>query len=93
MIFLLVIKGLSRLIIKSKEKGLLRGIKVTPHIFITHLLFVDDVVLFGVGTTVEWHIFQNILNLFCRDTGMIISDAKLSFLEYGLDEETIELIE
>ena len=50
LLFLLVIEGLSLLIGKAKTQGDLHGIKYNSSLAITHLLFVDDVVLFSVGT-------------------------------------------
>ena len=55
-----------------------------------HLLFVDDVVLFGVGTKDEWVVYKNILALFCEASCMEISQEKSTFLEYGLNEEEKE---
>ena len=41
--FILVIDGLSKLIGKAKEDKFIKGIKIPRSMFITHLLFVDDV--------------------------------------------------
>ena len=54
LLFLLVIEGLSLLIGKVKTQGDLHGNKYNSSLSITHLLFVNDVVLFGVGTVKEW---------------------------------------
>jgi hypothetical protein len=43
------VEGLSRLILKLVEKGKIEGVLVANGIRITHLLFVDDVILFGNG--------------------------------------------
>ena len=53
LLFLFVIEGLSRMINEAKLKGSLSGINIScvPHI--THLLFVDDVILFGLGIVEE----------------------------------------
>ena len=55
-------------------------------ICITHLLFVDDVILFGNGNIDEWEVFKEILTLFCKATGMAFSPQKSSFLEVGWEE-------
>ena len=53
LLFLLVIEGLSRLISTTKVEGKIKGIKFSPTLFITHLLFVDDVILFCSSTIEE----------------------------------------
>ena len=50
LLFLLVIEGLSLLIWESKRKGIIQRIIISPLLSITHLLFVDDVDLFGYGS-------------------------------------------
>ena len=52
---------------------------------LSHLLFVDDVVLFGIGTLVEWIAFEVILETFCSASGMCISLEKYGFLFSDLE--------
>lgn len=54
LLFLLIVEGLSRLIKKAKKDGRIEGIKMARVLNITHLFFVDEVVLFGKGTIEEW---------------------------------------
>jgi len=56
LLFLLVIKGFSQLILKAKHEGHLKGIKITEIHHMTHLLFVDNVLLFGLGSQAEWYV-------------------------------------
>jgi hypothetical protein len=49
LLFLLVIEGISRLIGHYKEEELFVGIQITKNFNISHLLFVDDVLIFGRG--------------------------------------------
>jgi hypothetical protein len=48
-----VVEGLHRAIKECKREGTIRGIKVGKSLFPSHLLFVDDVILFGMGTVRE----------------------------------------
>jgi hypothetical protein len=48
-IFLLVADGLSRLIHQARSKSIIKGMKITQEEILTHLLFVDDIIIFGVG--------------------------------------------
>ena len=50
LMFVLVIDGLSLLIKDAQNNGKIRGIKISSKLFFIHLLFVDDVILFGSGT-------------------------------------------
>ena len=50
LLFILVIEGLSLLITDAKNNGLIRGIQISSSLALTHLLFVDDVILMGTGT-------------------------------------------
>ena len=53
---------------------------------ITHLLFVDDVLLFGIATVSEWKAYKDALDLFCSATGMAVSIEKSYFLYQDVDE-------
>ena len=48
-IFLLVADALSILILKARDEGRITGVKVSRIEEVTHTLFVDDVLLFGIG--------------------------------------------
>ena len=50
LLFILVIEGLSLLIDDARRHGLVKEIKISHQLSLTHLLFVDDVILFGFGT-------------------------------------------
>ena len=63
------------------EHGDIVGIEVVASIFIIHLLFVDDILLFGGGTQREWQAIKNALDVFCDATGMSISPNKSQFYQ------------
>ena len=50
LLFILIIESLNRIIMDAQQKGLIKGFQYSPDLSITHLLFVDDVILIGVGT-------------------------------------------
>ena len=64
LLFLLIIEGLNLLIKDAHRNGLIKGINISSSLSLTHLLFIDDVVLFGVGTVEEWKAFDEILAVF-----------------------------
>ena len=57
------------------------------------MLFVDDVMLIGVGTIEEWNYFKKLLDLFCSAMGMSISEVKSSFLYNEVDQSIRDNVE
>ena len=64
----------------AQQKGLIKGFQFSLDLSITHLLFVDDVILIGIGTIGEWSSYKDALKLFCSASGMTVSLEKSSFL-------------
>jgi len=89
LLFILVIEGLGLLISDAKNHGLIRGIKISSSLSLTHLLFVDDVILLGTGTLPEWIAFDVILSTFCKASGMSISADKSCFLFNNVNDDTL----
>ena len=82
----MVIEGLSFLIEDAKQNGVIKGIKISENLSITHLLFVDDVILFEMGNFEDWIAFKVILETFREASGMKINMDKSCFLHYDLDD-------
>ena len=87
LLFILIIESLSRIILDAQQKGLIKGFQYSPDLSITHLLFVDDVLLFGIGTVSEWKAYKEALDLFCSATGMAVNKEKSSFLYQDVNED------
>ena len=92
LLFILVIEGITMLINDVQKKGMVKGINISSSLSLTHLLFVDDVVLFGNETLDEWKAFDVLLDIFFSTSGMSISVDKFSFLYNELDEEVLDRI-
>ena len=92
LLFLLVIEGLILLIEDARRRGLVKGIKISKDLSLTHLLFVDDVILFGLGSCEEWIAFKVILDTFCEASGMLINPEKSCFLFNNADDELLNRI-
>ena len=58
---LLVVEGLSLLIKEEKRMGNIKGIHITSTLDLTHIHFLDDVVLFGNGTLRNGEILSELL--------------------------------
>jgi hypothetical protein len=85
-LLLLVVEGLSRMITASKRDGAITGIKLGSSLSLSRLLFVDDVMLFSLGTVSEAKKFKEILDLYCKAIGMEVNAHKSSILFNGLQE-------
>ena len=92
LLFILVIESLSLIIIDAQRKAKIKWIKVSSILSITQFLFVDDVILFGMGLQEEWQAYKEVLELLCSATGMTVSLEKSSFLYNEVDVETRDLI-
>ena len=84
LLFLLMIECLNILIFKSHNEGLLSGIKFSDDDIITHFLFVDDVILFGLDNIEDWKIMFYLLDLFCNAIVMEFNIKKSSYFTYNV---------
>jgi hypothetical protein len=92
LMFLLVVECLSRLLKEAVTEGSFHGIKVASSISVTHLLFVDDVLILGCGDYQESLVFKSILTLFCTASGMEGNCHKLVFLAYNIDSNLKQIL-
>eukprot|EP00253_Pinus_taeda_P035654 PITA_35654 len=69
LLFLLVAEGLSRLIHKARRSNKIKGIEVAINLYISHLLFVDDILIFSNGSHNELKELKNFFDLFMKATG------------------------
>jgi len=92
LLFLLVAEGLSRAIIKAKNEGRFQGILVAPNLNISHLLFVDDVLIFCSGSRGDTRVLNEILDLFSKATGMEINAGKSTLSTHLLRPEEVALL-
>ena len=89
LLFLLVVKGLSLMLHAAKREGNLRGIEVAVNLWVTHLLFVDDILLFSNGSPEDWRCLKEMLDLFLKETGLRINEKKYSLTTAGLLREEL----
>ena len=87
LLFLLVVEGLSRAILDAKGRGLFEGLRLSTNTSITHLLFVDNILILFKDSKREAERLSEILTLFCKATGMRINLQKSSFTVINLEEE------
>ena len=92
LLFLLVEQVLSRAILDAKTRGLFEGIKITTNLNITHLLFVDDILIFCNGSIRDAEKLSEILHLFCKSIGMKLNEHKYSIATFNLDDHIIRSV-
>lgn len=89
LLFLLIMEGLSRLIGAEHRRGRITGIKIMENCSLTHLLFVDDVLIFLNGSMVDTSALQNVFDLFQKATGMIINVHKSTLTAIGCSQHEV----
>lgn len=87
LLFLLIAEGLSQLIQKAKREGNIKGLEVAVNMFISHLLFVDNILIFSSGNSNEIKELKNIFDLFMKATGMQINIRKSQLILEGLNRQ------
>jgi hypothetical protein len=92
LLFLLVVEGLSRLINQEKYGGGFQGIHIGGRLYISHLLFVDDILLFVNGSCRDIIKMKSILNIFVEGTGMIFNALKSSISHLNISRDQQEWI-
>jgi len=93
LLFLLVAEGLSHFfLISTKAEGSFRGIPITQVLYITHLLFVDDIMLFCDGSRQDIEKLSEGLSLIQVAAGMMVNVGKSTISCSNLTEEEIQRI-
>lgn len=78
--FLLVVEGLSQFLKKAFVEGDFKGIPISPTLYITHLLFVNDILIFFDGSRRSLQSLSYGIDLFHIASGMEINDEKSSII-------------
>jgi len=69
-------EGLSKLIDSEKRSGRVRGLNIIDHFTLTHLLFMDDILIFLNGSVQDIITLKESLKLFSIATEMEINREK-----------------
>ena len=88
-LFLLIAEALSRLLNRAREENLIKGVNVTNQTELTHVLFVDDVLMSGEGTLNNLQNLEKILRRYQKATSMKINLEKSNLIHNNLDEDFI----
>lgn len=82
LLFILVMGYLRNKIRATTKKGLFKGVCICLGISVSHNIFVDDILVFGVLSRVLWRSFHNILAWFKSATILMANDCKSYILYY-----------
>ena len=80
MLFLIVFEGFGRVILAARHHGDLVGLPFDNKISLTHVLFVDDIVMVTDGFDKSILTLNDVLSCFCRESRMLINDDKSTLL-------------
>ena len=78
LLFLILVEGLGRAILFAKACETYHGISFGNDIVLTHVIFVDDIVIVNDGSEQYLSTLYEILMIFCKASGMKINDDKYS---------------
>uniref|UniRef100_A0A803NH51 Reverse transcriptase domain-containing protein n=1 Tax=Cannabis sativa TaxID=3483 RepID=A0A803NH51_CANSA len=78
-LFIIAAETLSRLIFSKEKSGALKGFKMGRNgTAVNHLMFADDIILFGQATLKEARVFKECLTKYCLWSGQSINAQKSS---------------
>ena len=92
LIFLLVVEVLSQFLTDAARRGELTGLVLAPGINLTHLLFVNDILLFCRGTKRDIDYLHKGLTLFKIETGILINFQKYTLSYFHLRESDLRYL-
>ena len=83
----IVVEGLGRAILIIKDHGDFAGISFGNRIFLTHVLFVDDIVMIINGYEKSLLTLHDVLSCFCKAYWMMINDkSTLLYVVFDVSE-------
>jgi hypothetical protein len=88
-LFLIIAEGLRKLFENDKRSVILEGIKDSTKIFLTHLLFIDHVMIFGAGSVGEFQVLKSVLELLFSATDMQINIENSNILVYAIRDKML----
>eukprot|EP01018_Ginkgo_biloba_P015812 Gb_04908 [translate_table: standard] len=92
LLFLIVVEAFCKHIHHEIWEGNLKGVKISDQLHISHIMFVDDILLFGTATTQNAKCLDHILKLFSSCTSMEINPHKSSIFFFHVPQGILDMI-
>ena len=89
LLFLIVVEGLSRALLYVRECGIYHGLSFGSEVTLSHVLFVDDIVMVTDGSEQSLSSLFEVLMIFCKASGMKINEDKSALYVSNLDESEV----
>jgi hypothetical protein len=89
LLFLIIVEGFSRIIMKPVEKGKIEGILIANGVRITHFFLWMILSYLEKYHWTEWKFLKDALDLFFNVIGMTFDSHKSHFLEAGWSREEL----
>jgi len=83
---------LSRYLAEANISGSFKGIKISSELYISHLLFVDDILIFYDGSRRDTDKLCEGITLFKRATSMLINEQKSNITFSSLEADDLRYI-
>ena len=83
---------MSIILIEESDCGRLKGIKITNNCILSHLLFVDDVLIFLNGSVSDISVMNSALKLFYKAIGMTCNNTKSTITTLGCTPHEIHFV-
>lgn len=92
LLFILAMDSLSLQINKAVSEHRCHPLKICMNNFISHNLFVDEILIFGILCKLSWECLHEILHKFQKSIGMHINESKSTFYHSEVNMEVIEYL-
>lgn len=79
-------KGLGRALLDLKNRGVFLCLSFGNGVTLTHVLFVDDIILVSDESEQSLLSLREVLNCFCKASGMVVNEDKSTILYTGLED-------
>ena len=89
LLFLIVVEGLSRALLYVRECGIYHGLSFGNEVTLSHVLFVDDIVMVTDGSEQSLSSLFEVLMIFCKASGMNTNEHKYALYVSNLDESEV----
>jgi hypothetical protein len=86
LLFIFVVEGLKKEIREAERTGNISGMKIGKIVYVSHLLAIDDVLLFHDGSLRNDRIFKEIIDLYSKYPRMDINLQKESISNNKINE-------